>query len=45
MEGVELHPLVLTDEDFVEAGYRATPYDKSGNYVGAPKVSDEYLMG
>jgi len=39
MSFCELDKLVLTDDDLVSAGYRAHPFDKEGNYVGAPTVS------
>ena len=32
------HKGFLTDDDLVSAGYRAHPFDKEGNYVGAPTV-------
>ena len=35
----ELDQLVVTDEELAEAGYRTSPYDDDGNYVGAPAVS------
>ena len=38
MSFCELDKLVLTDDDLVSAGYRAHPFDKEGNYVGAPTV-------
>ena len=38
MSFCELDKLVLTDDDLVSAGYRAHPFDKDGNYVGAPTV-------
>ena len=44
MPSCELDHLVVTDEDLLEAGYRTTPYDKSGNYVGAPEVSDGHTL-
>ena len=38
MSFCELDKLVLTDDDLLSAGYRAHPFDKDGNYVGAPTV-------
>lgn len=38
MSCCELDKLVLTDDDLVAAGYRSHPFDKEGNYVGAPTV-------
>ena len=41
MTACDLDHLVVTDQDLAEAGYRTSPYDDSGNYVGAPKVRDD----